>query len=171
MEDTQFDQLSKTLAQTTSRRQALKLFATAGVGGAFALVGARGAGAVGRCKQGGYKCRQSSECCSGFCDPATSECACPSGSVECANGHCLSCGGLRFPNATTCTCECISGTTPCGSFECCASNVPCCEFGEQFAQCCSPPNTCRACPGAPGVSLCCPGNLQCRQSSFGFFCG
>jgi hypothetical protein len=168
MQDTQFDQLSKTLAQATSRRQALKLFAASGVGGAFALFGAEGAGAVGRCKQGGYKCRQNSECCSGFCDPSTSACACPAGQVECANGRCLSCSGARFANAATCTCDCAVGTTPCGTSACCPSGTPCCDAGT-FEQCCAAPNTCSACPGTPGVSLCCPPGTQCRLTPVGSF--
>ena len=78
MDDVRFGELSKAVYAATSRRQAFKLVGTAAAGGMLSLVGARRADAApGRCKKGGFKCRQSSECCSGFCDPASARCACP----------------------------------------------------------------------------------------------
>ena len=58
MSDNRFDELSKALARTTTRRQAVKVFGVTAFAGALSLVGARGAEAQGRCKKNGSPCRR-----------------------------------------------------------------------------------------------------------------
>jgi hypothetical protein len=69
MNDNRFDELSKALARTTTRRQAVKVVGATTLAGALSLVGAREAGAQGRCKKNGTPCRTDYECCSFFCPP------------------------------------------------------------------------------------------------------
>ena len=123
MSDDRFDEFSKALARTTTRRQALKLFGLTASAGAFSLVGARGAEAQGRCRKNGSRCRQDYECCSFYCPPGTGRCACPPGAQVCEKGpgrpteRCVFCGTNQVMNPDTCECECVEGTSPCGDHE------------------------------------------------------
>jgi hypothetical protein len=146
MNDSAFDEVSKRLAGATSRRQALRLFAAAGGASVLSLLGVGRAGAVGRCKKEGQQCRESLECCSKFCDPATSTCApCPPGTVACGGQCVAACTPPKVLNTNTCSCECPNGTAPCGStccsqFDTCCGNNSCCS-GAQICQsgtCCVP---------------------------------
>jgi hypothetical protein len=64
-----FDKLAKGLAQSVTRRQALKRFGAGLAGMALACFGlANGAQAdTGGCKTSGKPCNTNRECCSGFC--------------------------------------------------------------------------------------------------------
>jgi len=152
MTEPRFEELSKALTTTTSRRQAMKIFGATAIGGVMSLVGAGGAGAIapGRCRKGGTTCRQNLECCSNFCDPSTGRCACPSGTFECpSSGICVGpCGPGQVFNPTTCACECPAGTTTCGQ-TCCTTGQTCCSGtccprGQVCANgaCCINPLTC-----------------------------
>ncbi len=147
MDGFHFDDFTRSLSTTTSRRQALKLLAGAGVGSVMTLVGARGASAEpGRCRTEGTVCREHTECCSGFCDPRTLRCACSPGSNVCpSTGACVEpCGPNEVFNPTTCQCECPGAV--CGGV-CCAAGQICTDFG----QCCANPTFCRT------TDECCPG--------------
>jgi CXCXC repeat len=148
LNDLKFDEMTKAMSETTSRRQALKLLVTSGAGGMLALVGAGGAQAIapGRCRKNGTVCRQHIECCSEFCDPATLQCACTPGAEVCpGTGACVpACTGTQVFNPETCRCECPAGTTPCGS-TCCTSTQTCTS-----GVCCQNPTTCSQ------TSDCCP---------------
>jgi hypothetical protein len=124
--DNEFDQLTRKLSTTTSRRHALKIFGLATVGGVTSLVGAGSARAApGRCFNGGHGCRQNEECCSKFCDPTTATCACAPGTYMCPDtGICVSCPSGYVFNATTCECECPAGTIPVNG-TCCANPLQC----------------------------------------------
>src|SRR5213594_3300002 len=65
----QFDELTKSLAQSVTRRAALKKFGVGLVGMALACFGLanKADAARGGCKPRGTKCRKHSACCSGFC--------------------------------------------------------------------------------------------------------
>ena len=149
MNDLRFDEVTKAMSGTTSRRQALKLMMTTGAGGVLALVGAGGAGAIapGRCRRNDTVCRQHIECCSGYCDPATLRCACTPGAEVCpSTGTCVpACSGTQVFNPATCRCECPTGTTACGD-TCCTSTQSCTQ-----GVCCQNPTTCftetECCPG------------------------
>jgi len=66
-----FDELAKGLAQSVTRRQALKRFGASLAGmalGCFALA-SKAETVKGGCKAGGYRCQHNSQCCSGICGP------------------------------------------------------------------------------------------------------
>ena len=73
----QFDELAKGLAQSVTRRQALKRFG-AGLAGmalaCFGLANKADAGSGG-CKPNGSKCVHNGQCCSGICCPIEGICA------------------------------------------------------------------------------------------------
>jgi len=159
----EFDELAKTLSTTTSRRQALKIFGVATIGGVASLFGAGSARAEGpgRCFQGGHGCREHQECCSQFCDPFTAECACAPGTYMCpSTGICVGCSYGQVFDATTCTCECPAGTIPVNGTCCanpliCTSTNDCCPGfrcdGKSVCVPCSNPATCTS------SSQCCSG--------------
>src|SRR5262245_41545222 len=64
MDGTRFDALTRTFAQSGSRRRLLGGL----VAGALGLVGLREADAV-ACRTGGQGCREHVDCCSGICNP------------------------------------------------------------------------------------------------------
>jgi hypothetical protein len=138
MSDDRFDELSKALATTTSRRQALKILAATAAGGAFSLFGAREARAIGRCRRVGQPCRQDYECCDFFCNPARGRCECPPSPAAhlCAKTRrCIFCNPETSTfDPATCTCVCNEGTTPCNG-QCCGEGEECCR-GTFFSQCC-----------------------------------
>jgi hypothetical protein len=80
----QFDELAKSLAQTVTRRGALKKFSVGIAGMALACFGLvqRAEAARTFCIPTGSQCRGNTPCCSGICSNRTCVCA-PSG------GHCL----------------------------------------------------------------------------------
>jgi hypothetical protein len=159
MDDQQFDQLSKSLATSVSRRQAMKVLGATAIGGVAALFGARGASAHhnARCKDIGDNCRSNAECCERVC--VDFHCVCPGGTVLCpGTNECLpACPGGRIFNPDTCECECPPGTSPCGEFTCCTTNTSCCN-AQGFGFCCPQGTTCCE------VSFqCCPPGTQCTQ--------
>ena len=101
MYSTKFDDLTKALATSTSRRQALKTIAATTVG---SFLGLSGIGTVFAkpCTPNGKHCSSKTVCCSGFCDSTTKRCAtCPSGCQTLANGTCAQiCTGV--PDSCTC---------------------------------------------------------------------
>jgi hypothetical protein len=63
----QFDELTKSLAQSATRRAALKKFSLGLAGMALACFGLANKAEAGGCKSGGSFCQHSKECCSGLC--------------------------------------------------------------------------------------------------------
>jgi hypothetical protein len=64
----QFDELTKSMAQSVTRRAALKKFGLGLAGMALACFGlANKAKAQTSCLPNGYVCTQDSDCCSGYC--------------------------------------------------------------------------------------------------------
>jgi len=181
MEDQRFDELTKRVASSVSRRTALKAALIAGVGGFLGLGGTEVASAdAGKCL--GDKCELNKQCCTGVCDPNTQTCACPGGQTNCS-GNCLNlqtdsanCGacGNACPNGQACVggvCECA--TTLCvtvtGSI-CCLAGQDCCK-----GQCVSLNTTqnCGACGTVcgsgqaciNGTCQCAPGNNLCSVTN------
>jgi hypothetical protein len=74
MDHKRFDDLTRALATTTSRREFLKTLASSTFGGLLALSGLDKVFAK-PCTPNGKHCNQGKECCSGYCDPATHYCA------------------------------------------------------------------------------------------------
>jgi hypothetical protein len=62
-----FDELTKAMAQSVTRRAALKKFGVGIVGMALACFGLANKAAATSCKPGGAKCSSNHECCSGYC--------------------------------------------------------------------------------------------------------
>src|SRR6202035_2110212 len=98
MDPTKFDDLTKALATSTSRRQALKTIAATTIGGILGLAGIGTAFA--KCKDTGHICSKNEHCCSGYCCNGTCS-DCPCGQVKLCNGTCV---------------------TPCSSIADCSSN-------------------------------------------------
>src|SRR5689334_15406294 len=99
MDPSRFDDLTKTLATSTSRRQALKTIAATTLGG---ILGLSGIGtAFAKCKPATHKCNHDHQCCSG---------------MVCPSGQCCVPSGGTFPYET------------CGPSLCCTSTV-CCSNG------------------------------------------
>jgi hypothetical protein len=64
----QFDELARNMAQSVTRRGALKKFGIGFAGIVLAALGlANKAEGRGGCKTSGKHCRHDSECCSGYC--------------------------------------------------------------------------------------------------------
>lgn len=129
MELSRFGELTKALATATSRRQALKTIAATTLGGVLGLAGIGTVFAKPTCKPNGHGCGSNKQCCSGYCDPTTSTCTCPSGQTNCSGtcvntqndaNNCGGCGivcpegvgcsaGICFPHNHF-TCVCTGGT-------------------------------------------------------------
>jgi uncharacterized lipoprotein NlpE involved in copper resistance len=62
-----FDELTKALATTTSRRTAMKTILASVVGGAFGLRAIDAALAKHDCYGNGHKCEYNYDCCSHYC--------------------------------------------------------------------------------------------------------
>ncbi len=62
-----FDELTKLMAQSTTRRAALKRFGVGLAGVALAGLGFNNEARAGNCKPQGSKCTSNAECCSGYC--------------------------------------------------------------------------------------------------------
>jgi len=118
MEPSRFDDLTKALATSTSRRQALKTITATTLGSILSLAGIGTVFAKSTCKANGHGCGNNKQCCSGFCDQTTSTCACkpgtcnsvctcPSGQL-CSGGQCV-CppGAIQLCNGT-CATNCFS---------------------------------------------------------------
>jgi hypothetical protein len=64
-----FDELTKALAQSVTRRSAAKKFGTGLVGMAMACLGLVRKAQGGNCKPSGTLCKHNAQCCSGICAP------------------------------------------------------------------------------------------------------
>ena len=63
----QFDELAKGLAQSVTRRAALKQFGVGLAGVALACFGLASKAEARRCKSAGSPCHSNGDCCSGIC--------------------------------------------------------------------------------------------------------
>jgi hypothetical protein len=63
----QFDELARGLAQSVTRRGALKKFGVGLAGMAMACFGLTNKAEAGACKPNGRRCHRNDECCSGRC--------------------------------------------------------------------------------------------------------
>jgi hypothetical protein len=173
MDDQRFDELSKKLATSVSRRQAIRIMGTTAVGGLGALFGARGAFAHhnANCRNPGDNCRSNAECCSGICTEF--HCACPSGTVVCQDACVPACSPPFTLNLETCQCECAGDTTECG-LTCCFQGHSCCG-----TYCCPPNTTCSNCfsqaccigSGTRCSGQSCTSNSQCCSGQCNTFFG
>jgi len=63
----QFDELAKGMAQSVTRRGALKQFGVGLAGVALAFLGLSNKAHAGHCKPSEGRCTHNSQCCSGYC--------------------------------------------------------------------------------------------------------
>jgi hypothetical protein len=66
-----FDELAKGMAQSVTRRQALKKFGVSLAGMALACFGLANRTEAKRCLPNGAECRRHKDCCSGYCYSGT----------------------------------------------------------------------------------------------------
>jgi hypothetical protein len=175
--DYRFDELSKTLAASTSRRRFLKVAAAAAAAGVLSLVRAPEAGANHnhKCRGEDQRCRSNAECCTHFCMEGHCACATPcpgatQGTVttECCAPGDLCCPGTgtggvgprcvkvaaticptgqSFSNAT-CKCETVAAPVACPGGNC--ANNPTCS-GVSGCQCLPSPDN--------------PNQLRCQRTA------
>jgi len=62
-----FDELTKSLAQSVTRRAALKKFGVGLAGMAVTAFGLVNKAEAAPCRPGGERCSENSQCCSGYC--------------------------------------------------------------------------------------------------------
>jgi hypothetical protein len=155
MDPTTFDDLTKALATSTSRRQALKTIAAATIGGILGLGGIGTALGAPKCHRQGTGCDTTSQCCKGLscqngkCAPCTANGGTCSGNTDCcsgncSNGFCCASGQVGVSNGTCATpCTTCSGGPRCGCGQCeCDRNL--CETGSANFTGCSDDNGCPA---------------------------
>ena len=133
MESTRFDQLTKTLASSTTRRQALKAVAVAAVGG---IVGVRSAGTA----YAAGKSACANWCAAVFGNDTTATGRCTSDAAH-GKGLCYACGpaspGGGVPPSAVCCARTSSGY--CASY----TGASCCTSGQvcQNGTCVTPVTT------------------------------
>jgi len=90
-----FDELTKSLAQSVTRRAALKKFGVGLAGMALACFGLANKAEAGRCAKYGQPCAANGDCCSGWCSGGA--CLCTTSrdcffqndhSAACVSGYC-----------------------------------------------------------------------------------
>ncbi len=97
MASSNFDELTRVLASSTSRRQTIKAIFASTLGGVLAFGGLGTALAV-ACGKTGDPCKQNNDCCNYTCDVNTGKCSCRgkglkcTESKNCCSGKCLSNG-------------------------------------------------------------------------------
>ena len=136
MSGDQFEDLTRKMAKTSTRRGVLKGLGAAAVGGVAAAVlkPFRGDALTTTCPTGTSKCGNT--CCpaGAACANPAKNCCCAKGQAVCGDACCVA--GVACANVATSTCGCPKGATPCGS----GANLKCCAKGTA----CSPTNnTCQ----------------------------
>jgi hypothetical protein len=154
-----FDELSRELATTPTRRGVLKMIGAA-LGAAVAatiLRPVRGDALV-PCKPGLAPCGPEGCCAPGATclNPSTGRCGCdPAGNISCGQGCCKK--GETCSDTATVTC-CCSGTTPCGT-SCCKGGVACINRSKGLCGCPSGTTVC----GTGATMRCCPAGQTCSS--------
>lgn len=145
MDNQRFDEISRSLATTGSRRGLLKGLAGGALAGALSLVGASDAAAR-KCRNDGKNCKSDTECCSLYCDPTSYTCApappadtcdpaCPTGAV-CVDGACFCpvptsfCGTDGCVDLQTDDQHCGTCTTVCATGATCVAGICTCPTGQ-----------------------------------------
>ena len=92
--NTKFDELTKSMAQSVTRRGALKKFSVGLAGMALAYFGLANKAEAGHCLRSYAPCKKKEHCCTSYCRPdntcgclSDSDCA-REGSMFCVDGYC-----------------------------------------------------------------------------------
>jgi|SRR5581483_5039100 len=139
-----FERLTRSLANTKSRRQALKMFGVAAAGAVGAAVlKPFGVAVAATCPDGGQQCGQ--YCCPkrATCSDPSLSCCCPAGATPCGPKCCSR--GVACLDSGSGLCGCQAGTTPCGS----GNKLRCCPAGQAC-----PGTNSTACPPPYSSSFC-----------------
>ncbi len=155
MDPTKFDELTKSLATPTSRRQAVKTLAASAFGSMLAFSGLdRVFARTGHCPPGLTLCH--GKCVNTKTDPKNcGVCGTVCVSGLCVNGLCCPPGTINCNNSC-CDGTCLNGTTCCPTGQTCGTT--CCPIG----QVCLNGNTC--CPAKQACgSICCPAGMICKN--------
>ncbi|WP_126628478.1 hypothetical protein [Dictyobacter alpinus] len=115
MTSNHFDDLTRALSTTTSRRQTFKILFASVVGGVVGLSSMQVTQAAG-CAAVGSACKQNNECCTYTCD--SGRCGCRQNGTKCsADSQCC-----------TNTCDTTSGKCSCKKHGIkCTNNIECCS--------------------------------------------
>ena len=171
MEPTKFDDLTKALATSTSRRQALKTIAATTLGGLLGLSG------LGTAFAKNKTCAQWCDAVFGANTPAAEQC---SSDAAHGNGLCQTCGSATLPSSMCCVrngsgfCTSYSGAhCPCDSSQCltCDPRSGSCTSTCRTDQICS--NGSCGCPnGSPECNgVCCDACSTCQSGTCVSSCG
>lgn len=152
MNDSRFDELTKALASSTSRRQALKALAATTAGAILSLSGLDTAFAR-HCRTFGAQCSSNAECCSGYCPQTTYQCGCPPGTQLC-NGSCVSTSCPAGQTFSPSACMCCPNSQLCTNGTCCATGTACLNN-----TCC--PTTQVCVNPSTGIATCCAAGYKC----------
>ena len=176
MNPSNFDDLTKALANSTSRRHAIRTIITASIGGLLGLtsIGTAFGKRRSKCFKNGHFCTQATECCSvncqsnecvGLCgDSCNQHCQCPKGQ-PCVAGFCC-------PTDCCSQADCATGQRTCLSNGTCARK--CVTPGECQNAGCAVGSDCNGrglCENPPTTTGCssdndCPTGQLC--GGFGF---
>jgi hypothetical protein len=173
MNPSKFDELTKQLAKSTSRRHALKTILTASIGGVVGLGAIRSVfGNKIKCG-GGPSNNDCAQWCAAVFGPNTPAAGQCTSDAAHNRGACCQCGAVD-PSSICCTRDsngfCVGGTVVAGCF-CDSTQCQTCDTSTGTCVGCPPGQTCQngQCSGCsnPGV---CGTYANCDQNS-GCFCG
>jgi len=150
MNQSQFDESSKTLVSSIFRRQTLKILAAIALGSVLLMIGG-GEAYARRCRAVGSNCRSNAECCPGALG-MPGQCQVPPGKCVCGAqaGGCVCADGTFIPLFCTTASDCESATAECLADPACVSSVTaqcnslCVDNGGAATtpigcECCTPP--------------------------------
>ena len=165
-----FDDLSRNLAGSTSRRGVLKMLgaAVAGATAATVLRPFQASGLLAACGAGTTPCGTS--CCPAgvaCVDPNTNRCGCAAGRASCGTHCCPNKGDFcAFTTPGGCDACCPKGTTGCDRF-CCDAGVACARDGLGTKVCGCPAGTTPCISSANSTLRCCPAGEACPADPSG----
>ncbi len=165
MEPSQFDELTKSLATPTSRRQAIRRIAAGALGGLLAIAGIGGTALASKCPPGltdcGGKCVDTkkdpnncgtcgTKCQSGLC---VNGLCCPVGAVDCHNSCCsFTCCNNVCTNTQSDVNNCGSCGHVCPPGDSCVNGTCVCKSGVVCNGVCCKPG--QKCIGGQCVTVC-----------------
>ncbi len=158
MDDRRFDDLTKQVASSSSRRYFLRSLAVAAAGVGFSLKGPQALAAqpVPKCQPLGHKCSANVQCCSRYCDKNGKQCVCPPDIEIACNNRCVA--------------LCHEVGNPCQASLCDPATGRCVKVNNDGAPCedgdpCTLGDTCQGGTCQPGrVKTCDNECLECRRS-------
>ncbi len=178
MNSNHFDDFTKALASSTSRRQALRTLIGTATAGLLALSGMEKVFAKPGCISDGKHCNAKTVCCSGYCDPATQTCSpAPTTTTTTTTTSAPTTTTTTTPAPTTTTTTtvspaiCSSPYPACDNVKNCGSNGSCyCLQSVEGTIFCSSGGTCAFCNSSQdcinmGIGTYCVSDPCCTQGA------